>query len=75
MIGNDFNHEDSMNEDLTIEDILLPKKDQGDSLANQVTKAVVTDPDSDRKERPNSSYISRLQTLGGMNIGPSSSAY
>lgn len=62
--------ESVVNEDdeLTIEDVLLPKQNQGDDLAGEVTKAEVTDPeDPDVHEPVDASYTSRLMTLAGMN--------
>lgn len=62
--------DESLNEDdeLTIEDVLLPKQNQGDDLAGEVTKAEVTDPDDPEVHEPvDSSYTSRLMTLAGMN--------
>jgi hypothetical protein len=57
-------------EELTIEDVLLPKRDQGADLQGEVTKADVVDPtDPDRHERPDASYVSRLMTLAGQRRG------
>jgi hypothetical protein len=47
-------------------DILLPPKNQGDSLAREVTKGRVRYP-SDGKERdPTDGYIQQLRSLAGM---------
>ena len=58
------------NDELTIEDVLLPKKNQGDDMAKDVTKADITDPDDPEEHGPvDPSYVSRLTTLAGMNVG------
>lgn len=62
--------DESLNEEdeLTIEDVLLPKHNQGDDLAGEVTKADITDPDDPEQHGAvDSSYTSRLMTLAGMN--------
>ena len=57
-------------EELTIEDVLLPKKNQGDDLVKDVTTTDVTDPDDPEQHGPvDPSYVSRLITLAGMNVG------
>lgn len=56
--------------DLTMSDIVIPTHNQGDSLVHQVSKSMVDDPDHpDRMMRPDSNYISRLQTLAGVQNG------
>ena len=56
--------------ELDMEDIIIPKDDMGDGLAGEVTKKVVHDPDHPNElEAPNSSYISRIQTLAGIRNG------
>jgi hypothetical protein len=58
---------ESHSEELTIEDILLPRRDQGGDLAGEVTKTdVADDRDPDQHGKPNPSYVSRLMTLAGM---------
>jgi hypothetical protein len=54
--------------EFTREDILLPHPNQGDSLAGEVSKAMVHDDPTDRdKEHPvNTEYLSRLKTLAGV---------
>ena len=57
-------------DELTIEDVLLPKKNQGDDLVKDVSKADITDPDDPDEHGPvDASYTSRLMTLAGMNVG------
>lgn len=63
--GDEKVEECEIEEDLTSEDILLPKN-QGDDLAGEVTKATVTDPDTGEEKAPDDSYIARLQSLAGM---------
>lgn len=53
-------------EELTIEDVLLPSKNQGDDLKGEVTKASVENPDG-TTGKPDDAYTSRLMTLSGMN--------
>lgn len=60
---------------LSAEDILINKPDQGDGLAREVTKTMVTDPDTNRKRPPDANYISRLHTLGAMTMGPNGQSY
>ena len=68
--------EDGLHENaLTIDDVLFNKPDMGDSLSREVTKSVVTDPDSHNKKKPDASYISRLHTLAGIATGPDGQAY
>jgi hypothetical protein len=60
--------EDAMfgDDELTIEDVLIPRRDQGADLRGDVTKADVVDPNNpDEHERPNPQYISRMMTLAG----------
>jgi hypothetical protein len=52
--------------DLTREDVLLPHKNQGESLAREVTPRTVRDPDSGKEMQPGSAYINRLRALSGM---------
>ena len=56
---------DRVEEDLTAEDVLLPKS-QGDDLVGEVTKATVLDPDSGEERAPDDAYLNRLQSLAGM---------
>lgn len=63
--GDEKVDECEIEEDLTSEDILLPKN-QGDDLEGEVTKATVTDPDTGEEKAPDDSYIARLQSLAGM---------
>jgi hypothetical protein len=57
-------------DDLTVEDVLLPKNNQGDDFVKDVTTTDVTDPDDPEQHGPvNPSYVSRLITLAGMNVG------
>jgi len=57
-------------EELTIEDVLLPKQNQGADLAGEVTKKDVVDPDDpEHHEPPDTAYKQRLMTLAGMNNG------
>jgi hypothetical protein len=57
-------------EELTIEDILLPKPNQGDDLAGEVMTTDVTDPDDpDHHEAPDERWTNRLLTLAGMRSG------
>jgi len=53
---------------LTIEDVLLPKPDQGADLTSDVTKADVVD-SSGKHGKPDQAYTSRLMTLAGMQSG------
>jgi hypothetical protein len=58
-------------DELTIEDVLLPKHDQGADLAGEVTTADVADPDRPHRHGPpDNTYTSRLMTLAGINKGP-----
>lgn len=67
---------DEVSEALTREDVLLPPKNQGDSLSREVSKTSVEDPDDqDRVEKPNAPYIQRLKTLAGLNGGVNSPGY
>ena len=60
---------------LSREDILIPKMDQGDSMAREVTKSMVKDPDTKNEHPPDARYISRLQTLGWITSGPNGQSY
>jgi hypothetical protein len=56
--------------ELTIEDVLLPKDNQGADLAGEVTKKDVVSPeDPKHHESPDHEYTSRLMTLAGMRGG------
>lgn len=58
-------------DELTIEDVLLPKHDQGSDLSKDVTTADVTDPHDPKKHGPvDNTYTSRLLALAGMNNRP-----
>lgn len=53
--------------ELTSEDVLLPKDDQGADLANEVTTKAVANPDDpDELEPIDHGYTNRLVTLAGM---------
>jgi hypothetical protein len=56
--------------ELDMEDILIPKDDMGAGLAGEVTKRVVSNPDSPNDlKKPDDSYIDRLSTLAGLRQG------
>jgi hypothetical protein len=70
VIDDDNGLAEDIHDELTIEDVLLPKKNQGDDLAKDVTKADITDPDDPEEHGAvDPSYVSRLTTLAGMNVG------
>jgi hypothetical protein len=57
-------------EELTIEDILLPKHNQGDDLSGEVSVTDVIDPDDPEQHEPvDHDYINRIQQLGGIHTG------
>ena len=60
---------DEMNDSvITREDILLPNRNQGTSLAREVGKSVVHDDpvDPEQEHEPGPSYIARMRALAGM---------
>ena len=70
VIDDDGGLAEGMHDELTIEDVLLPKKNQGDDMVKDVSKADITDPDDPEEHGPvNPAYVSRLTTLAGMNVG------
>jgi len=52
--------------ELSREDVLLPRPNQGDNLAREVTKPTVTEPTDGEEVLPDEGYISRLRTLAGL---------
>lgn len=64
--------EDVASEDeLTIEDVLLPKKDQAANLAAEIAPTDVVDPDDpERHGPPDERYKNRLMTLAGIKLNP-----
>jgi len=59
--------QEDASEELTIEDVLLPKANKGADLGGDVTKQDIVDPaHPDEHENPNTAYTSRLMTLAGM---------
>lgn len=71
----DTNHfEDDLEEYATLdmEDIIIPKTNQGFSLAGEVTKKVVQNPNNNGMIKPDDSYIGRMATLAGLKNGSGS---
>ena len=69
--NSDVDFDDDLEEYATLdmEDIIIPKDNQGFSLAGEVTKKVVHNPDSSGMTTPDSSYVGRMQTLAGLRNG------
>jgi hypothetical protein len=68
-IGNDETSLEESADDtvLTMDDILIPKPDQGDSLRREVTPTLVDDPATGKKRRPDASYIDAITSRGFQN--------
>ena len=58
-------HEMTEARELSREDILLPRPNQGDDLRREVIKPVVKDPVTGKNVKPDNAYISRMKTLAG----------
>lgn len=55
-------------------EIMLPAKNQGDSLAREVTKPEIRSPSDGRRRAPSDEYISQLRTLA-TNTNPNPQTY